>query len=120
MQKRRSFIFSFFSIVVLFVIQQSCVSHDFPSYTCPDEALSYAADIAPIVSTKCAIKDCHNGDNGAERNWTDFSLFQGKSEKVRSYVIHRVMPLSISAAGPLSQEEINKIACWVDQGAQNN
>lgn len=120
MHKRNSFTFSFFAIFVLFVVQQSCVSHDFPQFTCPDEPVTYSGHVSLIVSTKCAIEDCHNGDNGADKNWTNFSLFQGKSETVKIYVVNHIMPPSESRQGPLTQDEINKIACWVDQGAQNN
>jgi hypothetical protein len=108
--------------VSLVFLEQSCASHEFPSYTCPPEAISFARDISPIIMAKCAIPDCHNGDNGADKNWTNFDLFQehAKNGLVKSYVVNRIMPLSSSPQGPLSQDQINAIACWVDQGAQNN
>lgn len=114
--------FSLVSFLFVFIIigAESCVSHDFPPYTCGPDPVSYAQDVHPIVSAKCAIPDCHNGDNGADKNWTDFSLFQSKSKTARSYVIQRIMPPGNSAAGPLTQEEINAIACWVDQDSPNN
>lgn len=105
---------------MLSFLEESCVSHDFPSYTCSDPAVSYSSDIDPIIMAKCAISGCHNGDNGDNKNWTDFSLFQSKSDLVRFRVTNRIMPPPNSPAGPLNQEEINAIACWADQGAQNN
>ena len=115
-------ILSLFITLMVLIIIDSCVSHDFPEYTCTNEAVSYALDVDPIVDTKCAITGCHNGDNGAEKNWTDFSLFQSKAESgiVKFRVTNRIMPPADSPAGPLTQEEINTIACWADQGAQNN
>jgi hypothetical protein len=70
--------------------------------------------------TKCAISGCHNGDNGASRNWTEFDKFQQHASTVKRYVVDHIMPPSGSPAGPLTQEQINTISCWVDQGAKNN
>jgi hypothetical protein len=106
----------------LVFLEPSCANHEFPSYTCLPEPVSYDAVVKPIIMTKCAITDCHNGDNGADKNWTDFALFQENAINgmVKYNVTHRVMPPAESTAGPLSQEQINAIACWVDQGSQNN
>jgi hypothetical protein len=111
-----------FSFLAILLLQESCVKHEFPAYTCPDEPVSYAADVHDIVSMKCAISGCHNGDNGADRNWTNFSLFQEKARngEVKRRVVNRVMPPEDSDAGPLTADEIAKIACWTDQGAPNN
>jgi hypothetical protein len=111
----------FFSGFLLTVaVLGSCVSHEFPAYICPDEPISYSQHVNLIVMTKCAIEECHNGDNGDDKNWTEFEKFQGKSKLVRFRVTNRIMPPAESTAGPLTQDEIAAIACWVDQGAQNN
>lgn len=120
MRHIRPFTFLFSITILLFLCLESCVSHDFPTYTCTDPDISYSSEVNDIVITKCAISGCHNGDNGDDKNWTDFSLFQSKSNIVKSRVTNRVMPPPDSPAGPLSQEEINTIACWVDQGAKKN
>jgi hypothetical protein len=112
--------FSIFSLllVVVIMITESCVSHDFPPYVCNTGDVSYAADVHPIILAKCAVEGCHNGDNGADKKWTEFDLFHSKSKTARSYVIQRIMPPD--GATPLTQEEINSIACWVDQGSLKN
>jgi hypothetical protein len=122
MNKIRNQVLFFLLFAALFFLEPSCANHEFPSYTCPPEPISFADDISPIIMTKCAIEGCHNGDNGADKNWTNFDLFQenAKNGLVKSYVVNRIMPKAESSAGPLSQEQINAIACWVDQGAQNN
>lgn len=111
-----------FSFLVIMLIQESCVKHEFPAYTCPDEPVSYAADVHAIVTTKCAISGCHNGDNGADKNWSVFAIFQDKAQtgEVKRRVVNRIMPPASSDAGPLTADEIAKIACWSDQGAPNN
>ncbi|HEY0740517.1 MAG TPA: hypothetical protein VGD40_03610 [Chryseosolibacter sp.] len=113
---------SAFLFIVVFGFQVSCADHNFPSYVCPDTEVSYLEDVRPIVTTKCAISGCHNGSLGAERNWSDFPTFQRNAQNgnVKNYVINRIMPPAHSQNGPLSQDQINTIACWVDEGAPNN
>jgi hypothetical protein len=122
MNKLKTPVFFLGLFAALAFLEPSCASHEFPSYTCLPEPVSYDTDIRPIILSKCAITDCHNGDNGADKNWTDFDLFQENAINglVKYNVTNRIMPLASSTAGPLSQEQINAIACWVDQGAQNN
>lgn len=109
------------SSLVLIMPMESCVSHDFPEYVC-DQQYTFSEDVRPIIETKCAISGCHNGDLGEEVNWNIFEQFHERAESglVTSRVTHRIMPPSNSPAGPLSQEQINAIACWADQGAINN
>ena len=99
----------------------SCVYHDFPQYVC-DEEMSFAEDVKPILSMKCAISGCHNGDMGPDLNWTNFEQFSKRVQSglVKYRVTHRIMPPSFSPEGPLTQEQINTIACWADQGGLNN
>ncbi len=110
------------SLTVIFGFQLSCADHNFPSYVCPDNEVSYLEDVKPIVEAKCGITGCHNGSLGAERNWLDFGAFQAKAQNgnVKNYVINRIMPPAHSPNGGLSQDQINAIACWVDEGAPNN
>lgn len=119
MQKLLRIIFCL-SIVSL-VCLDSCVYHDFSEYVCT-ETYTFADDIRPIIETKCAIPDCHNGDMGPDLNWTTFEKFHQRvaSGLVKYRVTHRIMPPSFSSEGPLTQEQINAIACWSDQGALNN
>lgn len=108
-------------LVSVFATLDACVSHDFPEYVC-DQTYTFAEDVRPIIETKCAIAGCHNGDLGAEYNWTNFEEFHKRAESglVKFRVTRRIMPPSTSPAGPLTQEEINAIACWSDSGALNN
>lgn len=119
MQKFQPWLFS--AAFIFLLILDSCVSHDFPEYECTD-TFSFSEDVQPIIETKCAISGCHNGDLGQDFNWTNFQTFHQRAASglVKFRVTHRIMPPSNSSAGPLSQEQINAIACWTDQGAPNN
>ncbi len=120
MQIFRPTLISSFYLAVLLVID-ACVSHDFPEYSCND-SYSFSVNIRPIIENKCAISGCHNGDLGQGLNWTFFQSFHERAESglVKYRVTHRIMPPDYSPAGPLSQEQINAIACWTDQGSLDN
>jgi hypothetical protein len=120
MQSFRWWVFSIFGISLV-IFLDSCVSHDLPEYQCTDN-YTFSEDVRPIIETKCAISGCHNGDLGQDYNWLDFETFHRRAESglVKFRVTHRIMPPSSSAAGPLSQEQVNAIACWSDQGALND
>ncbi len=73
------------------------------------------ATIKNIIDLNCAISGCHNGDNGASRNWTLFENVKENATNIRARTSNRTMP----PAGNLSQEQIDLIACWVGEGANN-
>lgn len=81
-----------------------------------ETGVSFSAQIKPIIDTKCALSGCHNGDNGANRNWTVFSNVKSNASNIKTRTGNRSMPLT----GSLSQEQIDLIACWVDDGAKDN
>jgi hypothetical protein len=117
--------FKYSSLTVCFVFAiafgaDSCVSHDLQQYSCDSGTVGYQDSVKPIVQTKCALDGCHNGTNHELPNWTDFSTFQNRASDVKRRILAHEMPPSNSPAGGLSHAQINAIACWVDQGAQNN
>jgi len=73
------------------------------------------ATIKSIIDLNCAISGCHNGDNGANRNWTVFDNVKENATNIRARTTARTMPPS----GNLSQDQIDLIACWVNEGANN-
>ncbi|WP_276373857.1 hypothetical protein [Chryseolinea sp. H1M3-3] len=102
---------------------QSCVEHDLPEpeiETC-SVTISFTSQVKPIINTNCAVSGCHNGDLGADKNWTVFSTLQGKIANVKDRINRPPgTPGHMPAFGSLTQDEITTISCWVDQGGQNN
>ena len=101
----------------------SCVQHDVSTIsTCIDpQEVSFGDDVAPIVETNCAISGCHNGDNGSDRDWTNFQKFQDHATEVRRRItLPADDPDHMPASGSLTTAEIQTIICWVDQGAKDN
>jgi SprB-like repeat protein len=77
---------------------------------------SYATDIQPIIMTTCAVFGCHDGSNSSLPNFTNLVVLQANASQVKSRTQSGNMPRS----GSLTQNQIDLIACWVDDGAQNN
>lgn len=81
--------------------------------------VSFVADIKPILQTSCIKSGCHNGDNGADRNWSVFANVKASAQAIKSRTGNKSMPADIAPTG-LPQNQIDLIACWVDSGAQDN
>ena len=75
---------------------------------------SWESDIKPIVTKSCAVSGCHDG-NSRE----DLRVYQNaksRAGQMKSKTRDRSMPRD----GTITQEEIDLIACWVDDGAVLN
>jgi hypothetical protein len=81
--------------------------------------VSYNNVIMPIITAKCAISSaCHDGTNGSPPDWTDLANVQANAEKIKQRTSDGSMPPP-NNTDP-TPEEIQAIACWVDDGALNN
>ena len=87
---------------------------------CNTTPAKFATDISPIITTRCAIPDCH--DANAPNNQpgiilTNYSLVKPHIDKIQQrVVIEKTMP----PTGPLTSAEIDKLKCWISGGALNN
>jgi len=80
--------------------------------------VSFQSEIEAIINTNCAVSGCHV--SGTSRpDFTVFSNIQSRAGGIKSRTQAGTMPPA-SSGNSLSEEEIQKIACWVDDGAQNN
>jgi len=77
--------------------------------------VSYSNLVSPIISNSCAITGCHVSGTGRV-NFTIFSNIQANATGIKSRTATGNMPRT----GSLTQEEIDLIACWVDDGALDN
>lgn len=78
---------------------------------------SYETEVKPIIMNNCAISGCHDGST-ARPDWTVFSNVQNNAENIKSRTQAGEMPPA--GSGSLTQEQIDLIACWVDDGAMEN
>ena len=78
--------------------------------------VSLANDITSIINTNCAVTGCHNGSQPPNLSNTDNII--SSASRIKSRTSSGSMPPS--GREDLTQEEIDLIACWVDDGALNN
>ncbi|MBL7858219.1 MAG: SprB repeat-containing protein [Cyclobacteriaceae bacterium] len=79
--------------------------------------VTYTTDILPIFQAKCQFTGCHP-TNG---NWFDYTTAKSKASIIKTKTGDKSMPKNNGDGngGPLSDEQIALIACWVDGGAPN-
>src|SRR5688572_10914614 len=61
--------------------------------------VSYDDEIFPILDVNCIKSGCHNGDNGAERNWNDFANVKNKAQRIKEITADGRMHLNIAPTG---------------------
>ena len=76
--------------------------------------VTYSANISTIIEANCAISGCHAGS--VSPDFREFNTIQSKSDRIKVRTQNRTMPKN----GSLTQQEIDQIACWVDNGALDN
>lgn len=84
---------------------------------CNTVTAKYAADVQPIIASKCATGGCH--DAGASGGVILQTHSQVSAKKDRVYA-RAVVEKSMPSSGALSPAEIAKLKCWIDNGAPNN
>lgn len=76
---------------------------------------SWLADIKPIIDTSCAKATCHVAGTG-RADLSKFDNVQQLAAEIKTRTQNKSMPFD----EPLPAEQIQLIACWVDDGAPNN
>ena len=106
-----------FLVFVLSIALSSCSYNSFEdkfdeNVDCSD--VTYSGSIAEIISVNCAVSGCHAGPQ-----FPDFRVLaniQANASNIKIRTQNRSMPKS----GSLTQQEIDLIGCWVDNGALDN
>lgn len=77
----------------------------------------FAANVQPLISTKCAISGCHDATASGGLIFQNYSQISSAKDRINTRaVVEKTMPVS----GPLQPSEINIIKCWIESGAPNN
>jgi hypothetical protein len=76
---------------------------------------SWASDVLPIIKTSCAVNGCHDG-----KTRIDYRLYSNafkNAANIKQYTQDGRMPFDGLS---LSQNQIDLITCWVNEGAPEN
>ena len=113
-----------FAIVAIFAFQSAAQAQ--VSFTSSqDDEVTYAADVAIIIQNNCQV--CHRAGGIGPMELLTYQDARRYSRRIRENVMNRVMPpyyydndvgiQELQHDWRLSQEDINTIVAWVDQGA---
>ncbi|MFZ6010737.1 MAG: hypothetical protein ACOYXT_10365 [Bacteroidota bacterium] len=110
---------------ILVAAVDSCANNDLEAplnIDCTGVAtVSFSLQVQPIINSKCAIPECHNGDNGADINWTVPEKLQAHAaEAKRRIQLPKTDADHMPREGELSFDQIETIVCWATQGAPIN
>ncbi|MFY0627292.1 MAG: hypothetical protein JXR07_13410 [Reichenbachiella sp.] len=72
--------------------------------------------ISTILTANCDGSDCHVGGTAGLPDWSSLSTVQANAQAIKRVTQDKSMPF----IGSLTDEQIALIACWVDDGAQDN
>ena len=78
--------------------------------------VSYQNEVASIISQNCATSGCHNGSRSP--NLSMLTSIQINASRVNIRTLGRSMPPR--SRTPLTDEQIQLINCWVNDGALDN
>ncbi len=93
-----------------------CVFSFNATVTRGDTGISWSAEVQNIITTNCNVSGCHNGSQAP--NLTTLANVQANRESIKTRTGNKSMPPA--GRTPLSEDQIKKISCWVDDGAKNN
>ncbi len=79
--------------------------------------VSYSLDIVPILMVSCTLSGCHNGDLGNSRDWRNYDNVKFNAQNIKTRTENRTMPVG---GNTLTQDQIDLINCWIEDGANNN
>ena len=78
---------------------------------------AFAANISPLVQSRCAISGCHaSGSLNGVGALTTYAQISAASARIRTAVASGSMP----QGSTLTTAEKNSIVCWIDSGSPNN
>ena len=84
---------------------------------CSTVSAKFAADVQPIIASKCATSGCHDASASGGVILQTHSQVSAKKDRVYA---RAVVEKSMPSSGALPPAEIAKLKCWIDSGAPNN
>lgn len=80
-----------------------------------ESGTSLSDDIFPIIQANCAVSGCHNGSRNPDLS-TEQAI-RANSNRIQIRTSNETMP---PGGRSITQDEINAISCWVEDGAKDN
>ena len=107
-------------LTVLMLLFIACNKNsDIKETSCDGSTPTFDNEISVIINTSCAISGCHPDADARHGDYSSYEAFEkhrnnGSFEK--KVLTKQTMPKGFT----LTQEELNLIQCWVDNGFPEN
>jgi uncharacterized membrane protein len=107
-----------FTTLALSIASCMNVKAPVPLAGCPDK-IYYSTDVKPIIDSKCVT--CHTAGGAGVGDFTQFSEVQSRAALIKKRACDpATLDMPQAGSPPLTQDEIDKLRCWIDQGALDN
>ncbi len=106
-----------FSFIVFFACSKD--DDEVTTTTCDGSNLTYNSGVSAIINSNCNASGCHN--SGSQHG--DFTTYSGLQGVTTNGAFNsRVIVLQDMPQGSavLTQSQLNKLKCWVDNGFPEN
>ncbi len=109
---------SILTLIVIGIIIAACKKDEFKDLDCSTIDSKYSTSISGIISSKCNTSGCHNAGSskGDFTSYAKVKPYVDNGSFNKEVIVNKSMPKGTS----LSQDERNKIKCWLDAGGPNN
>ena len=91
---------------------------------CDTISFLYQTDIFPIMNTYCSIGGCHDGSGSAPGNSTKYTWLKTKVDngefEQRAIELKDMPPYGTPGPQSINEEDLQKIKCWIQNGALEN
>ena len=84
---------------------------------CNTVAAKFSTNVLPLVTSKCAIPNCHNSSAAGGLVFSNYSQISAAKDRINQRV---VIEKSMPPTGALPAADIAILKCWIDAGAPNN
>ena len=114
---KTNFINFFTAVIFILLMVIACKKNEFKNLDCSTIDSKYSTSISGIISANCTTSGCHNGASSFDlRTYNQVKPFIDNGKFNDEVIKRKSMPKGKS----LSQDELNRIKCWLDQGGPNN
>jgi hypothetical protein len=84
---------------------------------CTTVPAKFSTDVLPLVTTKCAIPNCHDASAAGGKIFQNYTQISGAKDRIN---VRAVLEKSMPKTGSLLASEVSTLKCWIESGAPNN
>jgi hypothetical protein len=84
----------------------------------PCDTITYGVHITNLLNSNCTI--CHITGGTRPTDFTQYSVVKDNIDKIEEYVLDPNSAIVMPPVPGLSNEEKERLQCWIDAGGPNN